>query len=84
MRVNITFYDAVNMIHDVITTANLFPYTVKFMFDSARKNSPNLVRYFRYTATQHTYSLSTLSQPTLRKLGTYKMYTNAFSSYHSS
>ena len=30
--VNVTFYDAVNMIHDVITTANLFPYTAKFMF----------------------------------------------------
>ena len=25
-RVNATFYDAVNMIHDVITTANPFPY----------------------------------------------------------
>ena len=27
LRVNVTFYDAVNMIHDVITTANPFPYT---------------------------------------------------------
>ena len=25
-------YDAVNMIYDVITTANPFPYTAKFMF----------------------------------------------------
>ena len=25
-RLNVTFYDAVNMIHDVITTANPFPY----------------------------------------------------------
>ena len=31
-RVNVTFYDAVKMIHDVITTANLFPDTAKFMF----------------------------------------------------
>ena len=26
----------VNMIHDVITTSNLFPYTAKFMFDSVK------------------------------------------------
>ena len=35
---NATFYDAVNMIHDVITTTNLFPYTAKFMFDCARNS----------------------------------------------
>ena len=38
VRVNDTVYDAVNMIHDVITTANLFPYTAKFMFYGARNN----------------------------------------------
>ena len=38
LLVNVTFYDAVNMIHDVITTANLFPYTAKFMFDCVRNN----------------------------------------------
>ena len=32
LRVNVTFYDAVNMIHDVIRTLNPFPYTAKFMF----------------------------------------------------
>ena len=32
LRVNITFYDTVNMIHDAITTANPFPDTAKFMF----------------------------------------------------
>ena len=26
LGVNVTFYDAVNVIHDVITTANPFPY----------------------------------------------------------
>ena len=33
LRVNVTFYDAVNVIHDVITTANPFPYrsTAKFI-----------------------------------------------------
>ena len=38
LRVKVTFYDAVSMIHDVITTANVFPYTAKFMFDSVRNN----------------------------------------------
>ena len=41
LRVNVTFYDAVNMIHDVILTANLFPYTAKFMFDGVRNNKIN-------------------------------------------
>ena len=38
MRVNVTFYDAVNVIHDVITTANPIPYTAKFMFVGVRNN----------------------------------------------
>ena len=38
LLVNVTFYDEVNMIHDVMTTANLFPYTAKFMFDRVRNN----------------------------------------------
>ena len=38
LRVNVMFYDAVNMIHDVITTAYLFPYTAKFMLDCVRNN----------------------------------------------
>ena len=37
-RVNVTFYDAVNMIHDVITTPDPFPYTAKFMFIGVRHN----------------------------------------------
>ena len=38
--VNVTFYDAVNVIHDVITTATCNPiqYTVKFMFVGVRNN----------------------------------------------
>ena len=36
--VNVTFYDTVNMIHDVISTTNLFPYTAKFTFDGVRNN----------------------------------------------
>ena len=35
-RVNVTFYDAVNMIHYVITTRDPFPYTAKFMFVGVR------------------------------------------------
>ena len=38
---NVTFYDAVNMIHDVITTDNPFPYTAKFMFVGVRNNKLN-------------------------------------------
>ena len=38
LRVSVTFYDAVNMMKDVIATANLFPYTSKFMFVGVRNN----------------------------------------------
>ena len=31
LLVNVTFYDSVNVIHDVITTAIPFPYTAKFI-----------------------------------------------------
>ena len=44
LRVNVTFYDAVNMIHDVITTADPFPYTAKFMFVAVRNNKTQQVR----------------------------------------
>ena len=38
LQVNVTFYDAVSMIHYVITTANPFPDTAKFMFVDVRNN----------------------------------------------
>ena len=38
LRVNATFHDAVNMILDVVTMANPFPYTAKIMFDCLRNN----------------------------------------------
>ena len=38
LQVNVTLHDAVNMIYDVITTANPFPYTAKFMFVDVRDN----------------------------------------------
>ena len=43
LRVNATFYDVVNVIHDFITTAFLLPYTAKFIFVGVRnkKNSTN-------------------------------------------
>ena len=44
LRVNATFYDAVNMIHDVIRTANPFPYTAKFMFVGVRNNKAQQIR----------------------------------------
>ena len=45
VRVNVTFYGAVRMIHDVISTGNLFPYTAKFMFDGARNNKTQQLRF---------------------------------------
>ena len=42
--VNVTFYDAVNMIHDFIGTANPFPYSAKFMFVGARNNNRQQIR----------------------------------------
>ena len=47
LRVNVTFYDAVNIIHDVITTRNPFPYTAKFMFDGVRNNETQQIRRWK-------------------------------------
>ena len=44
LRVNVTFYDTVNIIHDVITTPNAFPYTAKFMFVGVRNNETQQIR----------------------------------------
>ena len=44
LRVNVTFYDVVNIIHDVIRTANPFPYTAKFMFVGVRNNETQQIR----------------------------------------
>ena len=44
LRVNVTFYDAVNMIHDVITTGNPFPCTVKFIFVGIRNNKTQQIK----------------------------------------
>ena len=38
LRVNVTFDDAVIVIHDVITTVSLFPNTTKFMLFGIRNN----------------------------------------------
>ena len=38
LPVKVMFYDAVNRIHDVIRTANPFPYTDKFMCVGVRNN----------------------------------------------
>ena len=44
LRVNVTFNDAVNMIHDVITTANPFPYTTKLIFVGVRNNKTERIK----------------------------------------
>ena len=42
--VNVTFYDAVNMIYDVTKTANPFLYTAKFTFVGGRNNKTQQIR----------------------------------------
>ena len=42
---NVAFYDAVNMIHDVITTDNPFSYTAIFMFAGVRNNTTQQIRH---------------------------------------
>ena len=44
LRVNVTSYDAVNVIHGVNTTAYSFPYTAKFMFVGVRNNKTQQIR----------------------------------------
>ena len=44
LRVNVTFYDAVNIIYDVITTPNPFPYTAEFMVVGVRHNKTQQIR----------------------------------------
>ena len=45
LLVNVTFYDTVNMIHDVIIrTAYPFPYTAKFMFVSVKSDKAQQIR----------------------------------------
>ena len=44
LLVNVTIYDAVNVIHDVIITADPIPYTAKFMFDGVRNNKTQQIR----------------------------------------
>ena len=44
LRVNVTFNDAVSMVHDVIRTANPIPYVAKSMVVGFRKNKTQQVR----------------------------------------
>ena len=44
LRVDVTFYDAVNVTHDVITTANTIPYSAKFMFVGVGNNKTQQIR----------------------------------------
>ena len=44
LRVKVTFNDALNVIHDVITTANSIPYTAKFMFVGVIKIKSQQIR----------------------------------------
>ena len=45
LPVNVTFYDAVNIIHDDITTPNPFLYTAKSIFVGVRNNQTQQIRH---------------------------------------
>ena len=48
LRETVTFYDAVNITHDVIVTTNPFPYTAKlFMFVGVRSNKTQQIRHLK-------------------------------------
>ena len=50
LQVNVTFYDAVNMIHDVIKRGNPVSNTAKFMFVGVRnKNKRAMMALYRST-----------------------------------
>ena len=49
LRENVTFYDAVNMLHDVITIASPFPQTAKFIFVCFRINKIQQIRIRTYS-----------------------------------
>ena len=44
LQVNVTFYDATNIIYDVITTPNPFPDTDEFMLVGVRNNKTQQIR----------------------------------------
>ena len=52
LRINAAFYNAVNMIQYVITTANPFPYTANFMFIGVRNSTSQM-----FKDKQNTYSV---------------------------
>ena len=59
LRVNIKFYDAVSMLHDVIITTNPFPYIAKFMFVGVRNNKTQQVRCWKINRIRiHVYSVA--------------------------
>ena len=64
LRVNVTFYDAANMIDDVITTPDPFSYTrtAKFMFVGVRNNKLNKSDVERYLEYVHSAVVSRLGE----------------------
>ena len=47
LQVNITFYDAVNIMHHVIITRNPYPYTDKFVFLDVTFDKDQQIRCWR-------------------------------------
>ena len=44
LQVNVTFYEAVSILHDFIRRAYPFQYTAKFMFVCVRNNKTQQIR----------------------------------------
>ena len=47
LQVNVTFYDAVSVIHDIIITPNPYPFTAKFVFVSVMINKDQQMKLLK-------------------------------------
>ena len=68
LQVNVTFYDAVNVIHDVITTADPILYTAKFMVECVRNNKTQQMKRWKINRILYVYSV-VVYQKYLTRLG---------------
>ena len=81
LLVNVTFYDAVNMIHDFITTANPFQYTANFIFsvlEIIKINKSDIERLIEYVYSVVVY------QKYLNRLGELIILSSRFENYQFS
>ena len=58
LRVNVTFYDAVNVTHDVVKTAYIFPYTAKFISKKRSCHEQRLSIYMYIINREYVHSVA--------------------------